>query len=295
MALTGLILVAEVIGGLVSNSMALLSDAGHVFTDLLALGLTWFGVTQEQRAATPRMTFGYHRVGILIAVGNAVTLGAVAAYIFYRAYLRLQAPEPVQGPLMLAVAALGLAVNVAVLFLLRPFQGYNLNVRSAFFNVAGDTLGSLTVVAGGVVISASGFYLIDPLLSLLVGVLIVIGAVSIIGESMPVLLEAAPRELNPQEIAQAVREVPEVKSVNDLHVWSVAPGINALSAHVLIDDRPVSAVVQVRETIHRLLERRFHIEHVTIQFECSACRFCIVPLPGRPAEEEAGGGSKKQG
>lgn len=296
MALTAVTLVAEVIGGLMSNSLALLSDAGHVFTDFLALGLSWFGLAQEQRAPTLRMTFGYHRIGLLIAVVNALTLGGVAVYIFYHAYLRLQAPQPVQGPLMLAVALVGLTVNVTVLFLLRPYQRRSLNIRSAFFNVAGDALGSLGVVVGGVVVSLSGFYLIDPMMSIFIGVLITVGAGSIIRESMPVLLEAAPRGLNPQDISQAIREVPEVKRVNDLHVWSVAPGINALSAHVLIDDRPVSAVVQIRENIHRLLERRFHIEHATIQFECSACRFCILPVSDNSDEEEnAQAGGMKQG
>ncbi|MEK7872685.1 MAG: cation diffusion facilitator family transporter [Chloroflexota bacterium] len=290
MTLTALILVVEVVGGIASNSLALLSDAGHVLTDLLALGLTWFGLAQERRDPTPRMTYGYHRVGLLIAVVNALLLSGVSVYIFYHAYLRLQAPPQVQGPIMLAVALVGLAANVGVMLLLQPYQGRNLNIRSAFLNVAGDALASVAVVVGGVIISMSGFYVIDPLLSILVGVLIIIGAWSILRESLPVFLEAAPAHLDTQEIHAAIRSVAEVRDVHDLHVWSIAPGMNALSVHVLVDDCPISHVVRVRTDILELLRRRFRIEHATIQFECAGCGpdvlVCVVPREGGTANAQ---------
>lgn len=290
LTLTAVILVVEVVGGIASNSLALLSDAGHVLTDLLALGLTWFGLAQERRDPTPRMTYGYYRVSLLIAVVNALLLSGVSVYIFYHAYLRLQAPPQVQGPIMLAVALVGLAANVAVMVILRPYQGRNLNIRSAFLNVVGDALASAAVVAGGVIILVTGFYVIDPLLSILVGVLIIIGAWGILRESLPVFLEAAPSNLDTQVIDAAIRSVAEVRDVHDLHVWSIAPGMSALSAHVLVDDCPISHVVRVRTDILELLRSRFHIEHATIQFESAGCGpdylVCVVPREGGTANAQ---------
>ncbi len=295
LTLTAIILVVEVAGGIASNSLALLSDAGHVLTDLIALGLTWFGLAQERRDPTPRMTYGYHRVSLLIAVVNALLLCGVSVYIFYHAYLRLQSPPEVQGTVMLAVALVGLAANVGVMALLQPYQSRNLNVRSAFMNVVGDALASVAVVVGGVIISMSGFYVIDPLLSILVGVLIIIGAWGILRESLPVFLEAAPSHLDTQVIDAAMRGVAEVRDVHDLHVWSIAPRMSALSAHVLVDDCPISEVVRVRRDILHLLESRFHIEHATIQFESAGCGpdylVCVVPRSDGEAsarEREAG-------
>lgn len=291
MTLTAVILVVEVVGGIASNSLALLSDAGHVLTDLLALGLTWFGLAQERRDPTPRMTYGYYRVSLLVAVVNALLLSAVSVFIFYNAYLRLQAPPQVHGPVMLAVALVGLAANVGVIALLQPYQSRNLNVRSAFLNVVGDALASVAVVIGGVIISMTGLYVIDPLLSILVGVLIIVGAWSILRESLPVFLEAAPAHLDTQEIDAAMRSVAEVRDVHDLHVWSIAPRMSALSAHVLVDDCPISHVVRVRRDILRMLASRFHIEHATIQFECVGCGpdvlVCVVPRSGGAAGAEA--------
>ncbi len=295
LTLTAVILVVEVVGGIASNSLALLSDAGHVLTDLLALGLTWFGLAQERRDPTPRMTYGYYRVSLLVAVVNALLLSAVSIFIFYNAYLRLQTPPQVHGPIMLAVALVGLAANVGVMALLQPYQSRNLNVRSAFLNVVGDALASVAVVVGGVIISMTGLYVIDPLLSILVGVLIIVGAWGILRESLPVFLEAVPAHLDTQEIDAAMRNVAEVRDVHDLHVWSIAPRMSALSAHVLVDDCPISHVVRVRTDILEMLRRRFRIEHATIQFECAGCGpdplVCVVPRSDGEAsarEREAG-------
>ncbi|MHB0870603.1 MAG: cation diffusion facilitator family transporter [Chloroflexota bacterium] len=269
--ITASILIAETVGGLLSNSLALLSDAGHVFTDALALGLAWFASVQALRPATPQRTYGFHRAGILAALANAITLLAVSLFITWEAIQRLQSPEPVDTGIMLAVALLGMAANLYVAFSLHKEHGENLNVRSALLHVIGDILASAAVIAGGVVIYFTGWYFVDPLLSVLIALIIVGGAWSVVLETINILMEGAPSGINLDKVLQDVRATPGVVDAHDIHVWSLASGIHAMSGHVVIEDRAVSESAMILEMISQTLDQKYGINHSTIQFEHRKC------------------------
>jgi cobalt-zinc-cadmium efflux system protein len=283
---TGAILVAEVTGGLLSNSLALLSDAGHVFTDILALALSWFGVKQAERPASGRMTYGYHRVGILIALINAMSLVAIALVVFYGAYERFQNPPEVQSDLMLVVAVVGLAVNIGVAFYLRHAQAESLNVRSAFFHVLGDALASVGVIGAALIMRYTGLFWVDPAASVLIGVIIAFGSYTIIKEALTVFLEATPAHLDMAEVVRTICTVPGIKDCHDLHVWSISPKMHALSCHVLVDDLPISEGERIVVELNQELSQRFGIGHTAVQFEAGGCDpshlFCDL-TPGSSA------------
>jgi cobalt-zinc-cadmium efflux system protein len=280
--LTSLILAAEVVGGVFANSLALLSDAGHLFTDLVALGLSLIAVRQVQRPSNRRMTFGYHRVGILVALFNALTLIGITVAIFFGAALRFRDPPEVAGGLTLAVAVVGLVVNGIVMGLLWRRQRANLTVHSAFLHVIGDALGSLAVIVSGGVILVTSWFWFDPAISVFIGLIIAFGAWRILREGLSVLVEAAPAGLNVAELAAALADVPGVSDVHDLHVWSIAPGIRALSCHVRMDDRPISEGDRILGRVNELLATRFAIAHSTIQMETTDCEpnsfGCCLPV-----------------
>lgn len=280
--LTSFILVVEVAGGLLSNSLALLADAGHVFADVIALSLSWYGVKQATRPPSRRMTFGYHRVGVLIAVVNAISIFAIALVIFYWAYRRLQQPPEINSLLMLSVAIVGLSVNLFVAFWLRKEQKANLNVRSAFWHALGDALASIGVIIGGFIILLTGWLVTDVIVSLFIALIIVLAAWGIFREGLRVLLEATPRHLDVKKMVSALTRLPGVKDVHDIHVWSISPEIHAMSCHVLIDDRPTSEAANIRERIEAVLQHQYNIEHTTLQMECQLCReddvFCQLTL-----------------
>lgn len=286
--LTSFILVIEVVGGLLSNSLALLSDAGHVFADVIALSLSWYGVKQAERPASGRMTFGYHRVGVIIAVVNAIAIFAIALVVFYAAYRRLQQPPEVNSLLMLSVAIVGLGVNLFVAFWLRREQHGNLNVRSAYWHVLGDALASTGVIIGGVIMLLSGWFWVDPIISVFIGLIITLAAWRILKEGLSVLLEATPKQVNITEMVNALNRMPEVKDVHDIHVWSISPELHAMSCHVLIDDLPTSQAAGIRQKIEAVLRQQFHIEHTALQMECQQCSsndiFCTLTF-GPEAEE----------
>ena len=269
--LTGFILVAEVAGGLISNSLALLSDAGHVFADIVALSLSWYGVRQAERPPSTRMTFGYHRVGVIIAIVNAVSIFAIAVIIFYEAYQRFQQPPEVNSLLMLLIATLGLAVNAFVAFWLRQEQQNNLNVRSAFWHALGDALASIGVIIGGAIMLLTGWFFVDPIISVLIGFVIILAAWRIFREGLRVLLEAAPVHVDITEMVNTLNQVPEVKDIHDVHVWSISPELHAMSCHVLIDNLSTTQAASIRQKIEDVLRERFQIKHTTLQMECQQC------------------------
>lgn len=289
--LTSFILVLEVVGGLLSNSLALLADAGHVFTDVIALTLSWYGVKQAERPASHGMTFGYHRVGVIIAVVNAISIFVIAALIFYEASQRFGQPPEVKGLLMLAVATVGLAVNLFVAFWLRKEQRSNLNVRSAFWHALGDALASVGVIIGGVIILLTGWFVVDPIISVLVGLIIILAAWRILKEGLRVLLEAAPPEIDVKKLVKTIGRVPRVRNVHDIHVWSISPELHAMSCHVLIDDLPTSEAAIIRQKIEDVLGQQYDIEHSTLQMECEQCGsndiFCKLSLGKREDDEKA--------
>jgi len=266
--LTIIILAAELLGGLLANSLALLSDAGHVVTDLFALGLAWFATVQAERPANERKTFGYHRVGILAALVNAVTLIVIAFAITWEAIQRFHHPEPVQPFIMSLAAGIGIVINLIIGFGLRK-EGHSLNVRAAALHVFGDVVTSAGVIVVGLLILLTGWTLADPLLSIGIALLIAFGAWQIIRETTDILLEGVPRDISLSHLVTDMKGIEGVQNVHDLHVWSIASGMYALSCHTLIEDLPPSSSSSILQSLSAMLNEKYHISHATIQFECN--------------------------
>lgn len=284
LSITLLMMVAEVVGGILSNSLALLSDAGHMFTDTLALALSFFAMKFAEMPATEKKTFGFYRLEILAALVNGSVLVLISLYIIYQAYQRVLHPQPVQGLLMLVVAALGLLVNIAGAMFLMKFRKTNLNIRGAFLHIIGDAVSSVGVIAGGVIIFYTGWYLIDPLLSILIALGIIFGAGQLVMESVNVLLESAPSHVNIEAVAREIEKVRGVREAYHIHVWTITSGVYALSAHVIIDDQLVSGSRELLDTVRTMLAERFKILHSTIQIECERCDLagvCSLPADVR--------------
>ncbi len=271
MLLTVVILVAEVVTGILSNSLALLSDAGHVLTDIFALGLSWIAVRQAARASTGRMTYGFHRVGILVAVVNAMTVAVVAVLIFIDAGRRLGETPHIDGDLLLAMAVTGGFVNLVVAGVLHSETAHSLNMRSAFLHVVGDLLGSVGVLVAAVAVLAGNVVWVDAVVSVLIGLIILVGATRILREAISIFLEATPAHIDVDELVAEMAAIPGVLGVHDLHVWSITPAIHALSCHLLVEDRSISQGCALLEGINELLSDRFSIGHSTIQMETEAC------------------------
>lgn len=265
------ILVMEIVGGILSGSLALLSDAGHVFADAVSLGLSWFALNIARRPASSKATFGYHRVGIMVALLNGTTLIVMAVLIFLEAYKRFLSPVHIQTTELLAIAAAGLVANLVMVRLLHGGHQHSLNVRSAWLHVIGDSLASVGVIASGLVIIFTGWTYIDPLISVFIGGLILWGGGRVIREASAILLELPPRGLDLDRVLGVMRRVPEVIDVHDLHVWTITPQIVALSAHVLVKDQPVTNTHTIGEHLREELAS-FGIEHATLQFECQDCQ-----------------------
>ena len=267
LAITAVFLVAEVIGGLLTNSLALLADAGHMATDVAALALALFAVWLARRPATPERSFGFYRVEILAALTNAATLIAISFYIFWEAYQRLGEPPEVDSGPMLIVAIAGLAANAASAWVLMRGGGHeeNLNTRGAFLHVIGDMLGSVGAIAAALIMLATGWYLADPILSAGIGLLILWSSWRLLRESVEVLLEATPAQIDAREVQQAVAGVTGVVGVHDLHVWTVTSGLVAMSAHVEVTG--ARDWHDVLDDLSNLLRDRFGIVHVTLQPE----------------------------
>jgi cobalt-zinc-cadmium efflux system protein len=279
----------EVVAGIRAHSLALISDAGHNFTDALALILAWIANYLESRPANEIKTYGYQRAGVLSAFVNALTLVALAAWIMYESVLRLQQPQPVHEKVMMAVAFLGLLLNAGIMWALRVARREDINVRSAFVHMLGDALGSLAIIAGAVTILYTGWVRVDPVLSILIAALIVWTAWDIIREALNILLEGLPRGLSLQDVIGSMRVVEGVLDVHDLHIWSLGSSTHALSCHVLIEDVPPSASDAILQRLNRMLERDFHICHTTIQFEHASCAVsesgCAIPVSQGRREE----------
>jgi cobalt-zinc-cadmium efflux system protein len=275
--LTLIILIVELSGGLLANSLALVSDAGHVVTDIFALGLAWFATVQAERPANARKTFGYHRVGILAAMVNAVTLIVIAFAILMEAIQRIQHPEQVQPFIMFVAAGVGIVVNLIIGFGLMK-EANNLNVRAAMLHVFGDVAASVGVIVAGIIILFTGWTVVDPLLSVGIAVLIALGAWRILRETTDILLEAVPKGLSMPDLVKDMKNVEGIQDVHDLHVWSITSNMYALSCHALIGDLPPSDSSAILHSLNAMLSEKYHIGHVTIQFECDPHQetYCAV-------------------
>lgn len=267
--LTLIILAAELVGGLLANSLALISDAGHVLTDIFALGLAWFATAQAERPANARRTFGYHRVGILAALVNALTLILITGWILWEAVRRFQHPQPVQPLAMFFAAGVGIAINLFIGFGLQK-EKENLNVRAAVLHVFGDVGASAAVIVAGIVILLVGWKPIDPLLSLGIAVLIAFGAWRLLHETTDILLESVPKDINLSALVRDMMRVEGVEDVHDLHVWCITNGMYALSCHAQIADLPPSESAPILAKLETTLQEKYHIGHTTIQFESYA-------------------------
>lgn len=275
--LNSLFIALELGAGFAVNSLALLGDAWHNFTDVLGLGIAWFAVRQIHRPADSVRTFGYHRAGILAALGNSVLLGVVTFSLFVEAAHRLRQPPPAGGEVILVVAAIGVLLNGAVALALRG-AGRDLNLRSAFLHMLGDALVSLGVVVAGAGILWTGWDWLDPVAAMLVGAFILAGAWRIVREAVNVLMEGTPRGLDVREVGVAIAAVAGVRGVHHLHVWCLGSDLTALSCHVVVEDQPVSSGGLLVERIQRKLQDRFRIGHATIQLE-TAHPAAADPLP----------------
>jgi cobalt-zinc-cadmium efflux system protein len=271
LAVTAVVLVLEVIGGVLSNSLALLADAGHMLADVAALGLALFSVWFSRQPVTQHKSFGYLRWEILAALVNGTALLLVCAWIGWESIQRFRAPELVEGGTMLLVACIGLCANGATAWLLRPLSAGSLNVRGAYLHVLGDLLASAGAVVAALVIMAAGFVLADVIASLVTAALIVRSAWSLVRESVDVLLEATPAHISPEQVRQSMERIPGVESVHDLHIWSVSSGMIAMSAHAIV--REPAARQDVLELAHEAV-RRFGINHVTVQIEGREMAVC---------------------
>jgi cobalt-zinc-cadmium efflux system protein len=271
LSITALMTAVELAGGLISNSLALIGDAGHMFTDTLALGLSFYALNLAKRPATQTKTYGYYRAEILAALTNGVILILVSGYIFYEAYQRIVAPPEVHGGLMVIVAAVGLVANVMGISVLRFGKTRNLNVKGAFLHMLSDTLSSIGVIAAGAIILLTGRTIADPIISIVIGILILRGAGGLVSESVNILLEAVPKHLDVSKISDAIRGVKGVKDVHDMHLWAITSDIYAISCHLLIEDQMVSNCTQIVDDVNQMLSHKFGISHSTVQLECEEC------------------------
>lgn len=271
LALTLVVLLVEFAGGLRSHSLALLSDAGHVLTDVFALGLAWFAVEQSKRPADRRHTYGFQRVSILAALVNSVALMVIVLAIAYEAVRRLAAPEPVQGGIVVATALVAIAINAFVVLLLRR-DTKTLNLRAALLHVTGDVAASFGVVIAGAVILLTGWLYIDPLLSLAVAAFIAYSAWGIVRETVHVLLEGTPGEIDLEAVTKEISQTKLVTNVHDLHIWALSSEDMALSCHVVVGDCLLGDAEHVVRDLESRICDRFAIGHTTIQVEsCHPC------------------------
>jgi len=268
----------EVVGGWLANSLALLSDAAHMASDAAALGLSLFALWFARRPAPADKTYGYHRTEVLAALANATGLLVLAGLILHEAYERLLAPPDVAGPLMLVVAVLGLVANAASAWMLHRGDIHgNLNLRGAFLHVVGDLAGSVGAILAAAIIALTGWTVVDPLMSGLIALLIIVSGWRLLRDSLNVLMEGAPDHLSAAEVEAALLEQPGVAGIHDLHIWTITSGFPALSCHVVME--PGASPHRVLHHVRTMLEERFGLHHVTIQVESEqqvdwACALC---------------------
>jgi cobalt-zinc-cadmium efflux system protein len=285
-----LLMLLEVAGGLLSHSLALLSDAGHMLTDSLAIFLSYLAINWSKKPATARRTYGYHRTEILVALVNGLTLLGVSAYIFYEAILRFVTPAKIDTGILLIVAAAGLVGNLIGMLLLRQESHESLNIRGAFFHLLGDTLSSLGVIAGGLVILFTGWNFVDSLIGILLGGIVLRGAIDLISESAEVLLEAVPRDIDIGTLKQEIDAIPGVRDFHEIHIWTITSGRRALSGHIRTDNITTRESQRILCAVRGVLAARFNITHATLEVECDACSDNICEFSDTAAAPRPAGG-----
>ena len=277
-------LIAEVLGAYWANSLALLSDAGHMFSDAAALVLAWVALTIAVRPATARKTYGFHRVEILAALINGLALMGLALFVVVEAVHRFQEREEVRGEVLLVVSLGGLGVNLVAAWLLSGARQESLNLQGAFLHVVGDLLGSIGAVIAGIFILWQGWYWVDPLVSLLISSLILVNAWRLVAEAVHILLEGTPAHIEVSGVEEALRQVPGVRDVHDLHIWTITSGRHAVTAHVVVDDQLESR--RILRECQSLLVDRFGLTHSTIQIEDPTFSTWVELTPPHHEEKE---------
>lgn len=272
LVLTSLYMIAEVVGGLMTNSLALLADAGHMFTDAAALALSFAAMWLASRPPTPTKSFGYYRIEILAALINGASLIVVAGGIFWEAFKRFGSAPEVNSVPMMIVAAGGLIINLIGAFILSRSAHESLNVKGALAHVVGDAMGSVAAIVAGLLMWRFGWYLADPIVSVLVGILILRSAWGLVTMSVDILIQATPLHIDPAKVTQEILDCPNVLSVHDLHIWTVTSGMFSLTCHVVVSsvDASQDVLCQLRERLHE----RFNIDHATIQIETGNLDAC---------------------
>jgi len=265
------VLIMEVAGGLYANSLALISDAGHVLIDLLALLLAYFAMRLTQRGTTKTFTFGYYRAEILAAIANGIILILLTLFIFYQSYQRFLTVQKINGPEMFVIASIGFIANLYVVIRMQKEEKGNLNVRGAYLHVLSDTVSSVGVVIAGVLIIVTGNYIFDPIMSALIGVFILISCLRLIRESTHILMEAVPENIDIQKVSEDIQNIACVKEVHDLHIWSIASDVYALNAHIILDTKDTNSLNQIISQINEMLKSKYNINHSVIQSECESC------------------------
>jgi cobalt-zinc-cadmium efflux system protein len=272
----------EGLAGQIAHSLALVSDAGHNFSDALALIFSWYGVWMARKPSTAKRTFGHHRVGILAALVNSVSLVLIAFFIVWEALTRMRHPEPVRSTLMIVVAALAILINAAISLSLRRAARSDLSVRSAYVHMVGDAVSAFGVVVAGVVVALTGATIADPIVSILIALLILWSSWGILKESVNVLLEAIPAGMQMESVEQTICSVEGVLAVHDLHVWTVGSGIIACSCHVTVEEQSVREGENVLRIVAEALEHNHGISHSTVQVEVEGCEpndmYCVMKI-----------------
>ncbi len=280
LSLTAAFVLVEVAAGIFGNSLALLTDAAHNFTDVIALGLSWYALKVALKPANAGQTFGYHRVGILVALVNSTTLILIALGIFYEAWQRFLSPPEVDSAILMGVGALAFLINAVTAWLVQKGSEHDLNLRSAFLHLMGDVISTLGAVIAGVVIYFTKWNWLDPFVSVLIGIFIVWNAWGILRQTIHILLESTPENINMPMMIADIRKVNGVRDVHDLHVWSISEGLRMLSAHVVTDEISLRDGIFIQNNINELLAHEYHIQHATLQLECEGCQssdlFCSI-------------------
>ena len=271
LGITLVFVVVEIIAGIFANSLALLTDAAHNLTDVLALALTWWALWITNKPANSGKTYGYHRAGILVALLNSTTLALIALGIFYEAWKRFITPPEIEANILISVGMVAVVVNLVTALLVRRGSEHDLNLRSAFLHLMGDVVSTLGAVIAGVIIRFTGWNWLDALVSVLIGFLILWNAWGILRESVQILMESTPADIDMEALRCDILAVEGVRGVHDLHVWSITRSLRTLSAHLMTDDVPVSVGTKVRAAVGGMLVDHYDITHATLQLECMDC------------------------
>lgn len=257
--------IVELVGGLLTNSLALIADAGHMLSDVAALGLSLLALFFTKKPRTPQKTYGYHRLEILVALINGLVLWAMAAYILFDAYGRFFNPPAIASLPLMIIAGMGLLVNLFGVMVLYPTKDQSLNLRSAFFHLLADSLGSVAAIGAGLAIFLKGWYWFDPLAGMAIAVLIIIGSGQLVWEAADILMEATPKHIDLAAVRQTLEGHAGVQEIHDLHIWSISSGLFAMSVHVVLSDSRDRDCLTWE--LEELLSRRFGLDHTTIQLE----------------------------